>query len=109
MTDSTRLRTYDGTVEKPVYPLVLCDTYDEGICENRGWVEATVDEERARDVLAEFCVDEYGKLDYRPECGPAKKVWLAPKDTDAEEWLLCGPVTPGAIRVLGGACCLIFL
>lgn len=59
-------------------PIILLDSAEDGCCESLGWVEATVDEDRARDQLAEFCFDEDGETPCRPDCGPARKVTLAP-------------------------------
>jgi hypothetical protein len=70
------------------HPLILFDTYDDGYCEEKGWVEATVDENEARDILAEYCFDEDGKEGFRP-VGSAKKVYMRPEDEYAERWVIC--------------------
>lgn len=73
-------------------PTILLDAAGEGYCESRGWVEASVSEGRARDLLAPFCSDEHGESPCRPDCGPARKVILAPStdpatsDPEAARW-----------------------
>jgi hypothetical protein len=74
--------------------MVLIDQPEDGYADTRGWVEAIVDEERARDLLAEFCMDEDGDLGYRPT-GPASRVHLCvedpEQDVEDQRWV---PVKP---------------
>lgn len=82
-------------------PDVLIDSPWDGICESRGWVEACVPEDRARDVLAEFCLDEDGNEGARP-IGPAKRVHLRcanPRaDVEEQRWVPCRPTAKTAVE-----------
>lgn len=96
MKDSTRMATYDGIIPAK-NPLVFFDTYDEGYCEDKGWVEATVTEDKARDILAEYCFDEDGREGFRP-VGSIKKVYLCPEDKYAEGWTICSQTEKKSIE-----------
>lgn len=84
--------------------LILMDSYEDGYCEEIGWVETSVTEDEARDALAEFCFDEDGNAPYRPDCGPAVKVWLQPDPADTtpyddeKPWIKCGAHDPGSLE-----------
>lgn len=73
-------------------PRVLIDQPEDGWCEDVGWVEATVPEARARELLAEFCCDERGDSPSKPT-GPARRVFMRlsnPKaDYEDQRWVLC--------------------
>lgn len=79
--------------------IVLVDAPWDGGCEDRGWVSADVSEDRARDLLTEFCVDEDGNP-ARP-LGPAKRVWLRltnpAADHEEQQWKLCKPTAKTAV------------
>jgi hypothetical protein len=81
------------------HAMVLIDEPDEERCESHGWVEATVSEATARDLLAEYCADENGNSPARPQ-GEAKLVWLrasAPaKHPENERWAACEAGDSGA-------------
>lgn len=74
------------------WPLVLIDQPDDGYCEERGWVEAIVDEDEARDTLAEFCADDEGNDPHRPT-GPITLVYLRltnpAADYELQRWTPC--------------------
>lgn len=80
-------------------PLVLVDDPD-GVCEAKGWVEGTVSEAEARNLLAELATDEDGEP-RRPD-GTASKVWLRRvregEDFGEEEWLPCEPLDDDAVE-----------
>jgi hypothetical protein len=84
--------------------IILMDTYEDGYCEETGWVETTVSEDEARDQLAEFCFDEEGETPHRPEGEPAVKVWLQPDPADTTPyedekcWIKCGSHDPGSLE-----------
>ncbi len=82
------------------YPHVLMDTPD-GYCEERGWVEACVSEDRARDLLTEFCLTEDGNDGARP-VGPVKRVHLRLRNPAAhwedQLWVPCRPQAKTAIE-----------
>lgn len=82
----------------PMSPIVLLDQAEEGYCEDRGWVEAIITEDEARDALAEFCSDEDGGTPWCPDCGPATRVWLKPQDEHAEYWGPCELRDPDGIE-----------
>jgi hypothetical protein len=67
--------------------LVLIDQPD--YCEERGWVEAIVSEERAREVLAEFV----GEDPPQKPTGPARRVTLRLRNPAAhyedQRWVEC--------------------
>lgn len=66
-------------------PIVLLDSPEDGYCEETGWVEATVDQERARDLLAEFRTSEDGdETPFRP-VGAVTPVKLVPA-SDPAKW-----------------------
>lgn len=74
-------------------PIVLIDAPDDDACEEAGWVETTVSESEARDLLAPLCCDAEGERPHRPNFGAATRVWLRPRvRTDvgggepAEDW-----------------------
>jgi hypothetical protein len=83
------------------HTIVLIDAPWDGWCEERGWVSTDVTEDRARDLLAEFCADEHGDNGARP-IGLAKRVWLAcvnpDEDHEDQRWEPCEPDAPGAIQ-----------
>lgn len=78
--------------------MVLLDRPEDGMCEERGWVEATASEDLARDLLAPFCFDE-DDAPVRP-CGEAKRVWLRPTNVspypDEDRWEVCESTDEGA-------------
>jgi hypothetical protein len=74
-------------------PIVLLDA--EEFCESRGWVQANVSEDAARDLLAPSCYDEDGDTPARPN-GPASRVWL--KARTETDWRHCTPDEPGAVE-----------
>ena len=87
---------------KVTHPVVLIDQPWDGYAEDLGWVEATVDEDKARDILAEFCLDEDGNTGYRPT-GPASREWLVrdsePKpNAEDEMWHAAKAETEGAVE-----------
>lgn len=88
--DSVEVRTVSE-----IAPLVLVDQWDDKCCEQWGWVETTVSEDRAREVLAEFCVTEDGESPARPT-GPATRVWVRP-DAHGEVWSPCAEA-PDAVE-----------
>lgn len=79
--------------------MVLLDQPEDAMCEERGWVEAIVSEDAARDLLVEFCVGEDGDDPVRP-CGEAKRVWLRVTEPgrypDEDRWHACEPTDEGA-------------
>ena len=84
-------------MNKTLEPLVLFDEPDDACCESRGWVETTVTEDQARDILAPHCFDDDYEQPCRPDCGAGKRVWLRPEDEYAERW---GPCEPNAYNSL---------
>lgn len=82
------------------YPHVLIDQPEDGCVETMGWVEATVDEDKARDMLAEFCCDESGDSPYRPT-GPAERVHLRlvnpAQDWEFQRWVQCKPTAKSGV------------
>lgn len=86
------------SVDAKRLPVVLLDTYDDGYCEERGYVQAIVTEDEARQLLKEFCLDDDGEP-YVPDHGPAKRIWLAPDRADApEHWPPCDPADEDAME-----------
>lgn len=83
------------------HPTVLIDEPEDGWCETVGWVEAIVDEDRARDALAEFCVDDNGNEPFRPT-GPAERVHLRlsnpAADPEDQRWVKCRPAAKTAVE-----------
>lgn len=81
-------------------PHILVDAPWDGGCEHTGWVEACVPEDRAREMLTEFCWDEDGH-EARP-VGPAKRVWLrliSPAvDIEDQRWESCDAAAQGALE-----------
>lgn len=79
--------------------MVLMDQPEDAMCEERGWVEATVGEDEARDLLAPFCVGEDDDEPVRP-CGEAKRVWLRVTEpgphADEDRWYACEQGDEGA-------------
>jgi hypothetical protein len=78
-------------------PLVLLDQPDDEMCEEHGWIEATVSPDAARDLLIPFVYDEDGKS-ARP-VGEARRVWLRacyPCHPDEQRWFACEPTDLGA-------------
>jgi hypothetical protein len=84
----------------PTARLVLLDHAEDGYCERRGWVTVDATEDQARDALAEFCGDEDGESPWRPDCGPASRVWLGLVDLEAsyedQRWRPCHKDVAGA-------------
>jgi hypothetical protein len=83
------------------YPLVLIDDPADGLCENFGWVEATVGEDRARDLLAELgVVGDPASDGYARPTGPAKRVFLRLHNPheyfEEQRWDPCRPDAEGA-------------
>lgn len=80
---------------------VLVDQPEDGYVETCGWVEASVDEDKARDMLAEFCCDEDGETGYRPT-GPARRVHLRlvnpAQDYEYQRWVECRPAAKTAVE-----------
>jgi hypothetical protein len=72
--------------------VILFDQPADLFCEERGWVSINVPEDDARDLLAPYCADVYGRQPARP-IGPAKRVWLAADDlskpADEQLWHPC--------------------
>lgn len=70
-------------------PVVLLDQPEDGYCEEFGWVEASVGEERARELLAEFVGEDPPQ---RPT-GPATRVTMRLRnpaaDYEARRWVAC--------------------
>lgn len=81
--------------------MILVDTPWDGYCEQRGWVEACVTVDQARDLLAEFCPDDNGYLGARP-AGPARRVHLRLTNLAAYEeyqwWVPCHPTVKTAVE-----------
>jgi hypothetical protein len=78
--------------------IVLMDAPDDGYCENFGWVEATVPEADAGQMLAGLCMDEDGNTGEHvyPRVAPTR-VWLRSDGHDeAERWTKCDPTDDGA-------------
>lgn len=80
-------------------PMVLMDEPEDGYCELQGWVEATVEIDAARGLLAPFCLGPDGNPPALPIGEPAR-VWLAPSDpqahVDDQRWTACEPGAAGA-------------
>ncbi len=81
----------DTEKARPQAPVILLDMPEDGGCEECGWVEATVNENMARDALADCCCGAEGESPYRPT-GPATKVRLVPMDMNMDEWTRWYPV-----------------
>jgi hypothetical protein len=83
------------------HPTLLLDSPDDGYCESTGWVETVVTEDEARNLLAEWCMDENGDMPFRP-VGAIKRVHMAPEkpgDETAEQmWHKSDEDAPGAME-----------
>lgn len=80
--------------------MILLDQPEDELCEGRGWVETSVGEDEARDLLAPYCFDEDDKNPWRPDVGPATRVWLKPENPGPDEglWHPAEPGEPGAVE-----------
>lgn len=80
-------------------PIVLIDDPEEGYCESTGWVQTTVDENQARDLLVPFVWAEDGDSHARP-VGESKRVWFYVADPgeypEEDRWEACDQAEPGA-------------
>lgn len=79
---------------------VLIDNPWDGYAEAWCYVEATIHEDKARDLVTEFCVDEDGEP-ARP-IGPATEVYLRltnpAADYEDQRWTKCKPTAKTAVR-----------
>lgn len=79
--------------------MVLIDQPEDAMCDERGWVETTVSEGQARDLLVPFCFDGEEDSPVRP-CGEARRVWLRVTEpgphADEDRWYACESTDSGA-------------
>lgn len=79
-------------------PIVLLDQGEDGYCEDHGWVEATVDEGRARILISTWTLTPDGNGLGGWPVEPATRAWLRPSRERGDWWIHCDARDNGAVE-----------